>query len=138
MNNTESRSYSKSFKSSNNDNRIVFKGYKQHQEIISKVQILDCKLLNKSFKVNLWTFNTIAERHKINYNNVKALICDVQGAELKVLQGSTNLLQSPCLQWIIPEVSWKPIYKDGCQIEELDAYLSTYGFKRVYTEQELS
>lgn len=27
---------------------IVFKGYKQHQEIISNVQIVDCKLLNKS------------------------------------------------------------------------------------------
>lgn len=38
---------------------IVFKGYKQHQEIISKVQILDCKLLNKSYNGSTLTVNPV-------------------------------------------------------------------------------
>jgi len=58
---------------------------------------------------------------------------DVQGAELKVLQGFGELLKSPNLKAIYSEVNMEHVYKDCCLVEELDEYLKTFGFQRIVT-----
>lgn len=55
---------------------------------------------------------------------------DVQGAELRVLKGFGEHLASPDLRAIYTEINLEEVYKDCCQIEDLDEYLGQYNFKR--------
>ncbi|HQJ56993.1 MAG TPA: FkbM family methyltransferase [Caldisericia bacterium] len=66
----------------------------------------------------------ISDYTKYNFINI-----DVQGYELEVFKGSSNILQS--IDYIISEVNRDELYKDCTQIDELDSYLSTFGFERV-------
>jgi hypothetical protein len=66
----------------------------------------------------------ISDYTKYNFINI-----DVQGYELEVFKGSSNILQY--IDYIISEVNRDELYKDCAQIDELDSYLSTFGFERV-------
>ena len=66
-----------------------------------------------------------------NRRNYNVIICDLQGAELKMLRGATNTLQY--IDAIYTEVNFIEMY-DGCVlVEELDRFLSLFNFKRVAT-----
>jgi FkbM family methyltransferase len=54
---------------------------------------------------------------------------DVQGFELEVLKGSINTIKN--VDYIITEVNRDKLYKDGCVIDEVDNFLTKYGFARV-------
>lgn len=54
------------------------------------------------------------------------LILDVQGAELKVLQGSPWLLSR--VDAVFAEVSSEPLYEGGCTFLELSNFLACHGF----------
>ena len=54
---------------------------------------------------------------------------DLQGAELKALQGMGNLLNS--FKWAYIEVNKAHLYKDCPLIGDIDAYLGNFGFARV-------
>lgn len=56
------------------------------------------------------------------------LAMDLQGAELKALMGGTSLLKNPALKFIVTEAVTEPLYKGGCLLHELDAFLAQYGF----------
>lgn len=56
---------------------------------------------------------------------------DIQGAELKALNGMGNLIGK--VKWIYCEVSMNQIYIDGAKRREIDKYLASFGFKRVAT-----
>jgi len=57
------------------------------------------------------------------------LVVDVQGAELEVLKGSVNTIDSI---WVIEvEVSKQPIYEGGASFEEVDQFLVGQGFQLV-------
>ena len=56
---------------------------------------------------------------------------DLQGYELKALQGMTSCL--PHLQWIYTEVNFSKLYKDCCLIQDMDDFLEECGFKRILT-----
>ena len=56
---------------------------------------------------------------------------DIQGAELRALKGFSGQLGK--VKWIYTEVNSEFIYEGCCLIEELDAYLLTFGFKRIGT-----
>ena len=56
---------------------------------------------------------------------------DIQGAELKALQGMAEYL--PNVHYIYTEVNSDYVYKDCALVEEIDAFLAPYGFKRVET-----
>lgn len=57
---------------------------------------------------------------------------DLQGAELKALRGMGELLHGVIA--VYSEVNVKELYKGCALMDELDAYLSTFGFKRVETQ----
>jgi FkbM family methyltransferase len=57
---------------------------------------------------------------------------DVQGYELKVLKGAKEKLNS--VDYIITEVNKSELYEKCALIEEIDEYLSEYGFERAELE----
>lgn len=65
---------------------------------------------------------------EFNFMNI-----DVQGAELLVLKGSSQLLEKS-IDYVYTEVNEKSLYKDCALIGDLDHFLSKYNFKRTLTK----
>jgi len=68
----------------------------------------------------------LEEKDKFNMINI-----DVQGYELEVFRGGESFLHN--IDYIMTEVNRDEVYKNCPRIEEIDSYLSFYGFKRVET-----
>ena len=66
-----------------------------------------------------------------NRNDYNFINIDVQGYELEVFKGGYNFLNS--IDYIMSEVNREELYKDCARIEQLDEFLSNYGFERVET-----
>lgn len=68
-----------------------------------------------------------------NYNidpaRYNMLIVDVQGYELEVFKGATKTLQ--CFDYIMTEVNRDELYTNCAKIEEIDYFLSRYGYELV-------
>jgi FkbM family methyltransferase len=60
------------------------------------------------------------------------IVIDVQGYELKVLEGATRTLKN--CNYIFIEVNRDETYKGCAQIKEIDHFLSSHGFRRVVTK----
>ena len=56
---------------------------------------------------------------------------DVQGYELEVLKGSTDILLK--VDYILCEVNRAELYKNCPMVEDIDSFLNEYGFKREIT-----
>ena len=56
---------------------------------------------------------------------------DVQGVELKALQGLGSRISE--FNWVYTEVNKNDVYKDCTKIEEIDEYLTKFGFSRSLT-----
>jgi FkbM family methyltransferase len=69
----------------------------------------------------------ISEKEKYNFINI-----DVQGYELEVFKGASEYLKT--IDYIISEVSRVELYKGCPRVEDLDIFLSDYGFERVETD----
>jgi FkbM family methyltransferase len=82
---------------------------------------------NNKTKVTITKLDTfIEDKDKYNMINI-----DVQGYELEVFKGGKDYLNH--IDYIITEVNREELYKGCARIEELDKYLSDYGFDRVET-----
>jgi len=77
------------------------------------------------------TLDTLFENEKINTSKFNFLNIDLQGAELKALKGFVKNL--PHIEMIYTEVNKNTLYKDCALIDELDSFLTKYGFERVET-----
>lgn len=84
-----------------------------------------------SVKLKSTTFKTMIEKEGIDLSSYDALVMDVQGAELLVLQGADDLLDH--FRWIRCEAADFEVYKGCCRIGNLDEYLGARGFSRVKT-----
>jgi FkbM family methyltransferase len=67
------------------------------------------------------------------WNNI-FLNADIQGAELLMLKGATELLSNPNLICLYLEVNQKELYKGCGLVEEIDEFLRPYKFYRVETK----
>ena len=67
-----------------------------------------------------------------NYQDYNMMVVDVQGYELEVLKGSSNTLKN--IDYIYCEVNCDEVYEDNARVEEIDEFLSSYGFERVETQ----
>lgn len=56
---------------------------------------------------------------------------DVQGYELEVFKGAKDTLNR--IDYIMTEVNREFVYENNAKIEEIDSFLSSYGFERVET-----
>ena len=77
------------------------------------------------------TLNTLFEKFDLPYDMYDFINLDIQGAELKALQGATKIL--PHIRAIYCEVNEKELYQGCALIPELDAFLASHGFKRIVT-----
>ena len=68
--------------------------------------------------------NFIEDKDKYNFINI-----DVQGYELEVFKGGSEYLKN--IDYIMAEVNRAELYKGCAQIEDLDGFLTDYGFERV-------
>lgn len=78
-------------------------------------------------KVNINSLDNIIKDDIVNFLNI-----DVQGYELKVLQGSKNILID--VDYIITEVNRKEMYKGCPMVEDIDIFLKQYDFIRMELE----
>lgn len=62
-------------------------------------------------------------------DNYDFLNVDVQGFEMQVLKGMGDHLKK--IKWAYLEINRAEVYKGCAQVEEIDSYLSQFGFKRV-------
>lgn len=72
----------------------------------------------------------VFDNSKFNFMNI-----DVQGYELEVLKGAAETLKN--IDLLITEINRVEMYKDCALVEDLDAFLTPYGFKRVVTYWQL-
>jgi FkbM family methyltransferase len=82
-----------------------------------------------SIKLKSTTFKTMVEREGVDIAAYDALIMDIQGSELKALQGMGDLVDG--FKWILAEAADFEMYEGGCRLQELDDYLIPRGFVRV-------
>lgn len=90
------------------------------------ITVVDKKIV-KTKKID-----TFFEEEDFSPYDYNFLNLDIQGAELLALKGMKNSLEK--INYIYTEVNSAEVYKKCAQIEELDEYLSEFGFKRVETK----
>ncbi|MFV0369931.1 MAG: FkbM family methyltransferase, partial [Hyphomicrobiaceae bacterium] len=93
----------------------LYPSIKPDGEITVKTETLDSHINTQGMSVH-------------DYN---VLLIDVQGAELKVLEGAKNFLRSTDL--VICEVNFEELYSGGAYISDLDLFLFDQGFVRIAT-----
>jgi FkbM family methyltransferase len=77
-------------------------------------------------------FDTLCKREGIQVDGCNFLSLDIQGAELKALNGFGDLLRN--IDYIYTEVNSEELYVGGALVSQIDSFLSTFGFVRVLTE----
>ena len=84
-------------------------------------------------KVNTITLDTLFKRHGFNPQDFEFLNMDLQGAEMKALEGMKKYLESGSCKVIYTELAFEELYIGGAKASEIDEFLSGYGFDRVDT-----
>lgn len=69
---------------------------------------------------------------EIEFDNFNFLNIDVQGYELEVLKGAKNTLNK--IDYIYTEINREEVYENAPHVDELDLFLTPYGFVRVETD----
>ncbi len=85
---------------------------------------------------------TVTEKRKVrtvrldsilkNEDFFQLVVLDIQGAELQALKGLGDFVLQ--VNWIFTEVSKSPLYKNSPLVGDMDTYLETLDFIRVFTE----
>ncbi len=78
------------------------------------------------------TVKTIYEENHFQADAFDFLNIDIQGAELLALKGMHGILAH--FKWLYLEVNKDHVYKDCALVEEIDDYVSQFGFERVETK----
>jgi 2-O-methyltransferase len=80
-----------------------------------------------SIELEAVTLPSFIHEEHLDLNNFDVLVLDTQGAELLILQGSAEIL--PRFRHLKVEVADFESYEGCCQLPELDAFMTTQGFK---------
>lgn len=78
-----------------------------------------------------FTLPTVLQRHSIDISLYDTLIMDIQGAELKALEGMKSILNN--LRYIRVEASDLELYEGSCRATEIEAFLRRLHWKRIKT-----
>ena len=82
-------------------------------------------------KVQTVTLNSLYQNYNIPLDTFDFINLDIQGAELKALQGATHIL--PYIKAIYSEVNVKELYEGCAFMNQLDDFLIKYNFHRIAT-----
>jgi FkbM family methyltransferase len=94
----------------------------KHMEYHPGIKVID------SIKIPMMKFSTFLQNNKdVNIKDYNMLNIDVQGAELNVIKGMGKHLAQ--FDYILSEVNEAELYKGGALLDELQAYLQTFGFQ---------
>jgi FkbM family methyltransferase len=94
--------------------------FQDHDKIWPDVSV------TKTIQLRSTTLSRLLRENGYSASQFDALVLDVQGAELLVLQGADELLKS--LRFIKAEASDFAAYKNACTVETLPEFLKTRGF----------
>lgn len=72
------------------------------------------------------TLDDLLDAEGVDSTAYNVLVIDTQGADLKVLQGATKLLDT--IDFIYVEVSIVPLYENSCTLRDIVAFLEPFGF----------
>lgn len=84
-----------------------------------------------SVPMTTFTLNTLLKEME-DIKDYNILNADIQGAELLMLKGATEIL--PNIDCLYLEVNEKELYKGCGLIHEIDDFVKQFGFQRVQTE----
>lgn len=89
----------------------------------------------KRIPVKTKRFDTAVKENpsKVDMTKYDFVNIDVQGAELKVLQGFGDLFRTYPIRAVYSEINFQELYKGCCLVQDLDAFLADFGFKRLLT-----
>lgn len=90
-----------------------------------------CKVTEKK-TLKTSRVDTLASKNHIPIDKLNFWNLDIQGAELLALKSAGNTLKT--VDVIYTEVNIEEVYKGCPHVNEIDAYLSLFGFVRVATE----
>ncbi|MFM1655469.1 FkbM family methyltransferase [Brevibacillus sp. B_LB10_24] len=79
------------------------------------------------------TLDTLLGEMQLSPQNYNFLNIDIQGAELLAFQGAVGLLQH--VEAVNTEVNFEELYEGCAMIDQIDQFLSVFGFHRVATTQ---
>lgn len=85
---------------------------------VSSVRLTTCRL------------ETLLKQQGCAFEDVNLIVADVQGYELPVLRGLGSLLAS--FEAVISELNWTPMYEGATKPYELEAFLASHGFVRLW------
>jgi FkbM family methyltransferase len=74
--------------------------------------------------------DTLFAREHVDLRGVNLIVADVQGYELPVLRGLGDRLRE--FDVVMSEVNWQPIYRGATKPHELEAFLASRGFSRMW------
>ena len=75
----------------------------------------------------------LLKSQNIQSSEYNVLVIDAQGAELLVLKGADTLLTN--IQFIKVEAADFEIYKNCCQLKDIEQYLERFGFQEISRHQ---
>jgi len=87
--------------------------------------------VNDRVDVTTKRMDSLIRNNNIDIKNYDFLNIDIQGAELLALRGFGDMLDA--IKFIYIEVNTTYLYKDCALINDIDDYLSKFGFDRVET-----
>jgi FkbM family methyltransferase len=82
-------------------------------------------------KIDSKRMDTLISENNIDISEYDFINLDIQGAELLALKGFGDLLSK--FKFIYTEVNTNTLYKNCALIDQIDEYVSTFGFSRVET-----
>jgi len=77
----------------------------------------------------------IAIEHNVDFTKYNFWNFDIQGAELRALKGAGDLIRYADILYL--EVNVEELYKGCALVDEIDAYVEKYGFKRIETSMTI-
>lgn len=88
-------------------------------------------IVKKKTKIITKTINKIFEEN-YDIKNFNFLNLDIQGAELKAMEGCSEVLSS--LDAVYTEINFEELYEGCPHVSEIDLFLKEFKFKRVLTK----
>ena len=82
-------------------------------------------------EVDMVKLDDFIESESIEISNYNMINIDVQGYELEVFRGGEKVLEN--IDYIITEVNRDIVYENNALIQDLDEFLSKFGFERLET-----
>ncbi|MBE7512561.1 MAG: FkbM family methyltransferase [Anaerolineales bacterium] len=97
--------------------------FARHTELYGEVA------MGQTLTLQTVTLSTLAQREQIDLSKYDALVMDTQASELLVLQGAAPILDG--FRYIKTEAADFELYKGGCQLKDIEAFLSPRGYREI-------